>query len=206
MKILLRKNKMILYVDMDEVFSDFIGGACHLHKVDKQKVHNHCREIKTWSISSAIEGQLKIKRTLKYTDVFTETDLWSPILANEFEFWSRLEPTPWANTLLSFLELCPYEWYLVSSPFNSEQCHQGKIRWIHRFFGPKFDRFLLTPYKHLLSQPGTLLIDDSPTNCEKFRANGGLSYLFGSSPLASVEANKDPVKDLVAGIFNLVSH
>ncbi len=192
---------MVLLVDMDEVFSDFVGGACKVHGVDPEFVKRYRVTFKTWEIVTAIESYKNRGSDNKV--VFTQKDFWAKILVYEYMFWKTLNPLPWAYELRAYLDGLDCEWYLVSSPFNSEDCHRGKIQWIHRFFGKRFDRFILTPYKHLLAKEGAVLIDDSPINCEKFQNNGGLSYLYGSSPLASFEAAQDPVGSLQQFIVSI---
>jgi 5'(3')-deoxyribonucleotidase len=179
---------MIFYMDLDEVFSDFVGAICRIHHLDKLAVISYARENKQWSITPALTHLLCRE--------ITEKEMWAPVLENELEFWLSLRPLPWALQLLDYLDKSGLEWYLVSAPYNSTACHEGKIKWIHAFFGEHFDRFILTPYKFLLAKPNTMLIDDSPKNIEQFRINGGQAHLFGNSTVASAEAFWDPMKDL----------
>ncbi len=38
--------------------------------------------------------------------------------------------------------------------------------------------YVIGPHKHLLAKSGGILIDDSDTNCQKFRLSGGTPILF----------------------------
>lgn len=199
----MNKNKFTLYVDMDEVICDFVGGACRIHGVNhlRNEVDNFRIENKTWCMVEAV-GRLKTPRNSD----FGVKDFWRPILNAGESFWANLDPTPWANHLITKLNSSKYakRWYILSSPINHHDCHSGKIKWLRRFFGPEFNRFILTPHKELFSRPGAILIDDNHHNLEKFSESvdmggesytvGGIGYLFGSSPMAHPEDRKNPVE------------
>lgn len=60
------------------------------------------------------------------------------------------------------------EVYLLTSPWNTPGCMDGKLAWVAREC-PRYERRLLIGApKEACSHPGSVLIDDSETNCRKF--------------------------------------
>jgi hypothetical protein len=51
------------------------------------------------------------------------------------------------------------------------------MRFLHRHFGVKFNKFILTSCKEHLAS-GSVLVDDSDKNIEKWENNGGVGILF----------------------------
>lgn len=155
---------MIVYMDLDEVLVDFIGAACHVHGVTKPEL------LARWSRGTwGMHGALGI----------TEHEFWTKIHAVGETFWSGLELKPWAEDLLKLVDNTVGDsWYLVTAPSRHPSSYSGKVQWIKGFFGARFDRYVLTKHKHLLSASGTVLIDDKSDTCEKFKQYGGQSILF----------------------------
>jgi 5'(3')-deoxyribonucleotidase len=88
--------------------------------------------------------------------------------------------TEYFDMILEYLK--DKEWYILSSPTRSSKSLSGKHEWIKRHFGITFRNFIITPQKHLLAGPNTLLIDDSIEKVEKFARCGGDS-MHVPSPL-----------------------
>lgn len=63
---------------------------------------------------------------------------------------------------------------IATSPTTDPDCLAGKLEWIHDHF-PKWmhRQYAITPRKHLLARPDSLLIDDYSENIERFEAHGG---------------------------------
>jgi 5'(3')-deoxyribonucleotidase len=149
----------IIYVDMDEVLSDFIGGACKAFNVTREEIEEH-RENNEWTILPALTKATGIP--------FKPIEFWSVIHARGVEFWEDLEVLPWAASMVTYLDSLDIEWHIVSTPWGNEESEIGKRRWIKRFLGPAFDRLHLTKHKQLFSRVNTILIDDAPHNIENF--------------------------------------
>lgn len=67
---------------------------------------------------------------------------------------------------------------ILTTPTRDPECLAGKLEWIHDHFPPWMHRqYLMGPAKHLLAQPGALLIDDSDLNVKQFRIHGGSAIL-----------------------------
>jgi hypothetical protein len=63
---------------------------------------------------------------------------------------------------------------IATSPTKDPDCLAGKLEWIHQHFPSWMHRqFAITPRKHLLARPDSLLIDDYSANVERFAACGG---------------------------------
>lgn len=63
---------------------------------------------------------------------------------------------------------------IATSPTKDPDCLAGKLEWIHDHFPEWMHRqYAITPRKHLLARPDSLLIDDYSENIERFEAHGG---------------------------------
>lgn len=159
-----------IFVDLDEVLVDFVGAACREWGTTKEQVVKHWTP-GVWGIEPFLGKTLGRGEDAPLT---TE-EFWTRI-NGKVEFWEQLQPLPWADDVLALVSSVTDDWYIVSSPTNCETCHTGKVRWLKRRFGQTFNRFALWPHKHLLAQPGTILIDDAEHNVDSFeRAGKGYS-------------------------------
>ena len=160
-----------VFLDMDEVLTDFVGGACVAHYTTVAEL-DFVRKPGIWSIVEPLG-------TIRKIPGFTNDDFWEQIHCYGEIFWLRLAALPWARELTGLLDdLYPQRWYIVSAPSRCPTSYSGKVKWLKRFFRQDFDRFLLTPHKHLFAKPGTLLIDDRELNLLKFEEAGGKGLLF----------------------------
>jgi 5'(3')-deoxyribonucleotidase len=194
------KHDIILYVDLDEVFADFIGDACKLFGCTRDEVEAN-RGYSEWSILDALS-----KTTGKTIDQET---FWQKIRLYGPEFWELLDPLPWAIELYSYLESTRLPWHIVTTPGPFEESETGKRRWIKQFFGPEFDRYHMTPHKHLFSRPGAVLIDDSWSNIKKFitaHRFSGKGILFPSQGNVLVGSHKTPLDLVKIELDKIVKH
>jgi 5'(3')-deoxyribonucleotidase len=160
-----------IFIDLDEVLADFIGAACRVHGINRGLMDS-CRT--QWSIIPAIRRDMTIDQ------------FWDPISQLGKQFWIDLEPLPWISELMNLIGKYKCSWHVLSAPSSHcEESYDGKRKWLQNHFGKNFDRFLLTPHKHLVSKPGTLLIDDRPDNVQRFYYNelgtcmtGGQGIIF----------------------------
>lgn len=156
-----------LFVDMDELFVDFRGGACRVHGWDIAEVDRKTIELGVWDMCQPTG--------------ITFSQFWQPITQAGSKFWAELEPLPWFEELLAFLK--DYDWYIVSSPSLCPSCQYGKALWGQKYFGSKFvtERMFVNSSKHLFAHvKNAILIDDRQENCFKFIEHGGHSILFPS--------------------------
>jgi hypothetical protein len=67
---------------------------------------------------------------------------------------------------------------IATSPTKDPECLAGKLEWIHDHFPRWMHRqYAITPRKHLLARPDSLLIDDYRENTERFEALCGHAIL-----------------------------
>jgi 5'(3')-deoxyribonucleotidase len=149
-------------LDMDEVLTDFTGGVLRLLGVDKGEFQRS-RPLGIWDITRHLG--------ISHDELLA-------IIYKEKDFWSNLAPLPWARELEEVLG--EYNWYVATYPALDSNCASGKVRWLRRFFGVNFDRYVITPHKMLLANPSTLLIDDNQDNLASFVHHGGYALLFPS--------------------------
>lgn len=158
-------EKPVILLDMDGVLADFPAGVAPLFGLTPEELEA------VWK-----PGEWNLCPTLGVS----MNDFWKRITEAGERFWLDLLPMPWATKLVSLIEQHCAEWHIISAPSRCPSSHSGKVKWLKREFGERFDSFALTPHKHLFARPNTILIDDRQTNCDNFEAAGGTSILFPS--------------------------
>ena len=157
---------MRIILDLDEVLVDFLSPACIVHGTTKTQL------IESGIWQPGISGLHKVLGIS--LDAF-----WQKLNAAGNEFWEDLEPQPWADELLELvIDKSGGDWLIASTPGYSSDCYIGKTDWLKNFFGYKFNRFAVFPYKEMLANKKTVLIDDQEDNILKFSKEGGRSILF----------------------------
>jgi len=162
--------KETVFIDMDGVLVDFIGG---MEKVFGIPIKEHL-DPKVYDITPTMEKLLNRK--------ISSEEFWGPINDN-LDFWKNLEPLPWYKEVILLVEKhFGDNWFILTSPHNCVKSYEGKLIWLRKHIDPKFDfgRAIMTPHKHLLASNASILIDDSPPNCYKFMLPParGLSFMF----------------------------
>lgn len=165
------KNFRIL-VDLDEVLTDFVGAAAEVHRVDRLELEALRRE-NGWGMELPLS--ILLRRDI---DV---NEFWEPINYQGSIFWETLYPLPWFNEVINLVTSLTDDWFIVTGPSNCPTSYDGKVKYMKRVFGSTFDRFIISPHKHLLAKPGVMLIDDREENVEKFVAAGGDGIVFPSN-------------------------
>ena len=100
-------------------------------------------------------------------------------------FWEAIPRRAWAECpessifdrlLRACKRIAGQNVYIATSPTKDPDCLAGKLEWIHAHLPRWMHRqYFITPRKHLLAKPGTLLIDDNEKNCRLFAAGGGFA-------------------------------
>lgn len=150
--------KLVL-LDLDGVIVDFVSAALAVH--DSPLSHD---DVSQWDMA-ALMG-------------IHEDELWRPIDVEGPHFWQRLDKYPWADEVIRACRKAAPEFCIATTPSRSPHSTAGKIAWLQGEFGEKFRDYALTPRKHHMARPDTLLVDDSNDNCAKFVDNGGRAILF----------------------------
>lgn len=125
----------------------------------------------------------------------TDEEFWS--VCSGYEFWSNIEPYPWAVELYrSLCKLSPVK--IVTRPrYDDVGCIPAAIHWCERYLSCPREDVIPIHDKSLLSYEDHILIDDSDENVDAFNAGyGGLavrfpqpwnsSYLFGWTAVIDV--------------------
>jgi 5'(3')-deoxyribonucleotidase len=107
-----------------------------------------------------------------------EDVFWSRVRDAGAGFWYDLEPLPWADLLLGSLRTLDVPVLILTSPAWISDSAAGKVRWMQRAWGRKFDDYVITRHKKYLARPGALLVDDSARNVQAFRDAGAKAVLF----------------------------
>ena len=179
----------ILYLDMDEVLSDFVGGACKLFGVDQKEVERRRIAEQNWHIDEIIAEMINDPN-------FTKKQFYDTISRKGVSFWQKLEPTPYCFQVLDLMKQIHCEWYILSSPMRHWSCTVGKMKWIQEHLGPHVHNYIIHPHKKLHARKGTMLVDDRPDNVQQFRERGAQAHLFGTSPMADTFSMLHPVDSL----------
>lgn len=159
----------ILYVDLDGVLVDFIGGWMDHHSIENRK------PVTKWNFGEDYGLDRK--------------DFYKSITSLPISFWSNLNPTTWAFELLRYLQQslsqamdsfgCDKIMFLSHSV--SEDCRIGKQLWVNKHF-PQLGDSLITvsdsKLKAKFANENCTLIDDKFENCVDFAKSGGRSFLF----------------------------
>lgn len=159
-----------IFLDMDEVITDFVGAACKIWGTTREAVE------KLW-VPGRWDMVPFLSKACGMTKTMPDDEFWQVINERE-EFWAGLEMLPWAEAVLDMVGELTEDWYIVTAPSMCPTSYAGKVRWIKSRMGPRFNRFILTRHKHVLAGPGTVLIDDRDRNVNEFSEAGGRGVLF----------------------------
>ena len=157
-------GKPIILVDMDEVLTDFVTAAAHVHGVSRATLEER-----------RVPGEWDIAIPLGIT---SPAEFWKPIDAMGERFWAELIELSSGAKLLDYIDKLKLEYYVVSTPSHNPSSWSGKKKWFIKYYGKFFNKIVLTQHKHLLAKENTILIDDRELNCTKFETHGGRSLLY----------------------------
>lgn len=173
-----KSGKLRIFLDLDEVLVDFVGGCCGVFKADLATLERN------WP-----PGLWDVCVPLGVSEEF----FWERLSKEGARFWIDLRPLPWARELIDLVGSITDDWYIVSAPSRCSTSYDGKVRWIKNFFGPDFTRFVLNPHKEILAKPGTVLIDDRDRNVTEFILEGGSGILWPGHQNSLHEYKRDPL-------------
>ena len=150
-----------VYLDMDGVLVDFLGGAAKAHN---RELPYHLPEAKgIWNT----EKLWKI----------TPEEFWAPL---EFcGFWTSLKKTPLADDLVELIE----DYFgrenidILTAPSQSKFCIPEKREWMRRYF-PQFENRMIFDWKKgKYASPSSYLFDDRDKNILEFEEAGGIGII-----------------------------
>lgn len=185
---------MKIFLDMDEVLADFVGGAARVFGIERAEL------IAAWPKGErgcvAATSSILIRRG---EPEITEGDWCERVQKAGVRFWLDLEPLPYMDAIFDLVRWYRAkrlidEWYILSAPTNFVDSGSGKVKWLQRRLGKAFDRIILTNHKHLLANPDCVLIDDYEKHITDFRRAGGKGILFPSHHNSLHELSSQPVE------------
>ena len=152
---------MKLYLDMDGVIADFVGGTCLLHGHDNP----YSREefLADYDLCKALGMRLE--------------DFYVGMGEN---FWTNLPKTEWADEIVKFVrEIFPLDHIIVlTKPTSNPGCIEGKKAWLQKHYPDFAERVVFANEKYFCAHEGALLIDDYDKNVDLFKKHGGKAILF----------------------------
>lgn len=166
--------KYHVFVDMDGVLCDFVGGLARRWVLDPEETK------KTWPTGSydilfglQIASKIQTRRQLKASN----RTLWDSI-KGDWKFWYNLPKLDSGEYLIHLLDNLGISWSIVTCPSYDPDCLKGKVMWLQHHFGKDFRNYFICTQKDLLAGADRVLVDDKGLNTEEFTAAGGLGVLW----------------------------
>jgi len=149
-----------VFLDMDGVLVDFVGGICRAHKRE-----NPYR-------TTTARGYYQIETLLELPwDKFARP-------MKRPKFWEDLEWTSDGRRILESVErVVGEENVFLLTRATKTAALSGKARWVQRHMPSYADRFITARHKNRLASPTTVLVDDCNENCDEFEARAGKAVL-----------------------------
>ena len=157
-------ERVTIFLDMDGVCVDFIGGVAKIVNMPRDEVYD----------SPIWEEPDSYNRVGEVLNI-TETQLWNLIEARGLSFWSNLEKYPWFNLLYEGLNDMG-DVVFLSSPTLDPFCLAGKLRWLHGELGKNFRNYIFTPLKSMMKFDNAILIDDKEETIKKVGVEHGVLF------------------------------
>lgn len=180
-----------IYLDMDEVLTDFVGGASAIWGLTPQEVQNTW-SIGVWDMVPPLHEALVRAGRRRMIPQLSDREFWAPINRDE-GFWTGLKETPWFNEILDLVNATTDDWEVVTTPSRCPTSYSGKIKWLQYRLGVGFDLITQTRRKDRLAGPGRVLIDDKGSTVSKFIEAGGEGIIFPCYHNSLHERRHDPV-------------
>lgn len=147
-----------IFFDLDGVLCHFVRGALKAH--GREDVPH--REI-PWGLEAHLGIEPKV--------------FWDKL---DHMFAAELEPYADGMALLKEAErlVGAENIGILSSPWDTPGCFEGKKAWIAKHLPDYSRRFFTGSAKHLFAGPTKILVDDHNPNIDKFREAGGAGLLI----------------------------
>jgi len=170
-------EEIIIFLDIDGVLANWTKNAIEACGLDDENP-----EIR------------KVLKTGVDIENIVGPNMWKMIDKKGEDFWTNLEMFPWALNLITSLKKETNNFAFLTSPSNNPLCASGKIKWMKKYFGPKFKDFIITPKKYLCASKNSILIDDPPKQINKFKLFKGHIFSWPNQyKLLDKEINVDEI-------------
>ena len=138
----------------------------------------------------------------KWTDILDVSKALDKMKGTDFFWW--LDEYETTKHLLAFVS--QYDWGICSRPLTGDEYNSAywKRRWLEdKGYMPKIQNLIFTHNKEQFSTnridgSPNLLIDDKPTNCKKWRDEGGIAIRY--------QANEDSLDELIDRIAKIMEN
>ena len=138
----------------------------------------------------------------KWTDILDVSKALDKMKGTDFFWW--LDEYETTKDLLAFVS--QYDWGICSSPLTGDEYNSAywKRRWLEdKGYMPKIQNLIFTHNKeqfatNRIDGSPNLLIDDKPTNCKKWRDEGGIAIRY--------QANEDSFTELIDRIEKIMEN
>lgn len=151
-------SKSIILIDYDDVIVDWASPACETMGVDLTHPEKRHQIETVWG---GIDAYV------------SEAELWEKIHSEGADWWENLPVLPWGRRLYDEMsklgEVC-----FLTAPSDHPSCAAGKVASIKKHFDTR--NYLIGRPKYLCASKNKILVDDRPSNCEKFIAAGGQAF------------------------------
>lgn len=170
-----------LFVDMDCVLADFIGGMAGWWKPGLTRAELE----ETWENGRYGFGHAMVSLyesrgwATDFNATSMENRFWNGI-AGLWTFWAELEKLPWADALMATVRGSGLPYRFLTSPSDCGFGLVGKDQWLVKHFGKGEGlpaKMIPCRDKYLLARPDRLLIDDHQENVDQWIAAGGQAIL-----------------------------
>ena len=138
----------------------------------------------------------------KWTDILDVSKALDKMKGTDFFWW--LDEYETTKDLLAFVS--QYDWGICSSPLTGDEYNSAywKRRWLEdKGYMPKIQNLIFTHNKeqfatNRIDGSPNILIDDKPTNCKKWRDEGGIAIRY--------QANEDSLTELIGNIIRIMEN
>lgn len=149
--------KPVLFLDLDGVLVDFVGGA----------LAHHGRHLPMHAVRWNFPEQVGFAKDCP--------TFWNTL---GHDFWANLEWTPEGKSVVKVAEeIFADNVVIMTSPCDTPGAVEGKIAWIKKNMPKYRRRFFVGPPKALAASPSKILCDDHEGNVDQFLAEGGRAVL-----------------------------
>lgn len=147
----------IIYIDMDGVLADFVGGVLSMYPGHKYE------EITQPDMAAILQ--------VSPEKFWEKIDMWGGA------FWENLALLPNAKRIVEECQGLASHIVFLTSPSLDVNSRHGKIRWVEKHFGRVDVCFSSHGKHHYARGVRTLLVDDFDKNVDSFREAGGAALL-----------------------------
>lgn len=161
-------TKPVILLDIDQVILDWSRAIASAYSqavalmTDEDADKLFTRHMQNFYNGKTLENALGASRA----KIFATID-------GSQRYWEELPFLPFGPAIIDHLVKIKAQWLFVTSPTLCPMSLSGKLSWMQKHFGKGFRNFVITPHKHLLANPHTILVDDYGHNTKLFIQHGG---------------------------------